>query len=199
MDFIAKSYKFMLTEFPITVVIVSLLAISLTLYMVMQSAQNEFREITREVRLLHKTNIPCLQDIYKKVFDEGYRKFNIFVNIPTQLAYACQFVFGIIGTLMSYYVLKSPYPLPTFYVISFYPPTDWLSWTINMIDQNLLCNTAIRYFVFCVTFVQYISGITMANFDATIEIVKNMKKISLELSFEDWVKIVMDLINQNKR
>lgn len=180
-------------------VIVSLLFIGLTLYLGMKSAEDEFRAMTKELRQFHVTQIECLKKIYKKNFDEGYKRMNVFVNIPTQLAYVCQIFFCFGGVAMSYFVLHEQYPLPTFYVLSFYRPNGWCSWFVNTIDQNLLCNSAIRYFTYCVTFVQYVAGITMANFDTTIEIVQEMKMVSDELNFNEWVKIVSALISTSKR
>lgn len=170
----------------------------IALYVEIKRVVEEFREMTIVLRNMHKTDFPCLEPFYVKHFSSGYKKCNFLNKIIGSLAIYAGISFLVGGTSLAYMVEKSHYPLPVFWQLNIYPATDYMSYGVNMIVQAFVCGSTFVRFAAHATYFYYLASCTVAQIDVTIEIVERHKEIAQELSYEEWVKIVMESTNKAK-
>lgn len=152
-----------------------------------------------ELRNYHKTNIACLKKIYLTNFTRGYRQCYLLSIFGIIAGIIAEFSFAILGTLLTYFIDGSDFPLPLFYQLSFLPPIDWFSYAINFLLQCIFCSAAITIYEFTLLIFILFASILLAKLENTIEIVSEMDAICSELSFKRWVDIVMESINDSKK
>lgn len=158
----------------------------------------KFYKMNEKLKVLHQTEVGCLKKFYRERFTFGYKNCLRFLNFLSIISIFAEFSFVFMGSLMSYTIEKTNYPMPMFYNISFLPPTNILTYLVNMANYAIFNFVTIYNYIGCTGFLFYAMTLAVANLEVAGDIIDNKEMISQELGYDKWVAIVMESISASK-
>lgn len=151
-----------------------------------------------ELRNIHQSECPAVRRIFLQNFLESYSLCRIINQCIFIVCGSTFLLYIVLGLTFSYYVLNQDYPLPAIYNISFCSVSGVPTYFINLLVQIILLATTINTHASGGCLLVYVLLMSQSMLQITAEIADKMNDASLEVEFDDWIKIVIDGLTTSK-
>lgn len=145
----------------------------------------------------HNPTLEIFDEIHRSIFDQCFA-YTRAVFKATNLFLFFGFTFGIvIGTIVNAFASGTAYPLPFPFYVGFQPPSDGLTYALNLGNQ-------VSFFLFIIVKLwmglPIIFSIAIYNVQYTEVIIQLIrKKEELGIDYQTWLKLTMDAICENRK
>lgn len=135
----------------------------------------------------HQLHNPTQRKYSWTFFDDAYRHSFLIIKLGALLVFFALTTIIVLNTATGFFVEQFPLPLPFF--MPYLPPTNVWTYIINWLHQGWAGITVFSLYTAIICIVIIPMRYIIANMDATLNVIADMKELSGELGFIEWLRL----------